>query len=290
MNKAKYILTYLYNTKKTVCLASSPRSGSTWVKEMLVSAGKYDCVDEPLRLKGPSGNKLTHAGFAPRTCIIDASYERRKAILSTLEEALKGRVGWLQLSPALRRNLLLKFVRINRILKETVETFDLERTILLVRHPCAVVSSQLAMHGGDSVWSNVSALADDVPAYLRAKIETIDLNAPHKVLALNWAIDQRIPLFDYKPDNTLLVFYENLISNPVEEWERISIFLDIPIPTGLNRPSTTASNDLTISDQNKKWKEKLPANFIRDIVEICNVMGVDIYGCDEKPLYDPWTP
>jgi hypothetical protein len=288
MNKLKYLMTCAYDVRETVCLASSPRSGSTWVKEMLVDAGNYDSTDEPLRLQGESGDKLKLAGFAPRTSLIDATAERKEAIYLVMENVLRGREGWLQMSPVFKRQLLIKFVRINRMLKESVERFSLNKSILLVRHPCAVVSSQLTMHGGNSIWSKVSNLADDVPSYLRDQISDFILDEPHKVLALNWAIDQKIPLFDSRPDRTLLVFYENLISNPHAEWERICKYLSIDTPNNLDKPSKTASGDLKNSNQNNKWKNKISAKVIDEILDICHRTGVDIYDDSELPLYDPW--
>ena len=285
MHPLKNLATYLYDARDTVCVASSPRSGSTWLAETLVDLGHYDWVDEPLRLEN---GELRPHGFTARSCLLDASGEREAAIARKMREVLCGRVGHLQLSWRLRRRLLLKFVRINRMLAWATDEFDLQRNILLVRHPCAVVASQLAMHGGNSKWSNMSSPAPDIPSYLEAQVRSLADGSAHRSLAINWAIDQRIPVYDFVPRNTLLVFYEDLMADPEGGWRKICDFCGIRYEALSGRPSATASSDFSVAAQIDKWREKLPMDIAEDILHTCHALGVELYDMASSPRERPW--
>lgn len=289
MNILKKILTNLYKREDVVCVASSPRSGSTWMAETLVRAGAFDWVDEPLGLKGNKGELLRDAGFRARTCIDDADSARRDAVLACMDQVLRGRVGWLQLHPTLRRRLLLKFVRINRMLGPVVEKFHLKRNILLIRHPCAVVSSQLNMHGGKAVWSSVSGPAPDIPEDLSDNVAALRNGSTARSLAINWAIDQLHPIYRSRPANTMLVFYEDLIRNSDEEWSRICSIAGADVKKILDKPSKTVSSDFKTSSQLDKWKDQLPSEVIDDILSTCHCLGVDLYDDRPMPIKYPWT-
>ena len=288
MNRMKKQLTHFYDISKTVCLTSSPRSGSTWVAETLVKAGKYDLVDEPLAMNSTFGETLRDAGFVARTCLEDADEQRIESVSKLMEEVLKGRIGWLQLYPRISRRLLLKFVRLNRMMAFTVNRFGIKKSILLVRHPCAVVASQIAMHNFNSVWANVTDPAPDIPADLQHKVKNLENGHRLRALTLNWCLDQYIPIFRDRPDNTLLVFYENLIERPNDEWPRIFEFLGLQVGDFAEKPSRTASTDFSKGSQTSKWKEQLGSLEVKDILNTCYAMGVDFYNEAERPLYNPW--
>jgi len=288
MHPLKKLVTHLYRRKDTVCITSSPRSGSTWLAEMLVQIGGFDWVNEPLRLLQGKHDPLYEQGIRARTCLIDADARRVASVTSIMSDVLDGRIGYLQLSPRVQRRLLLKFVRMNRMLAWVTQDFELQHNLLLVRHPCAVVASQLAMHGSNSVWSKIKQPAPDIPRYLRQRVMPLVNEDPHRNIAINWALDQRIPLYDYRPDNTLLVFYEDLMAHPYQEWKRISQFCGVDFKTVQDRASATASQDFFRETQTSKWKEQLSPHMVDDILSTCHELGVNVYTTDLMPTSRPW--
>lgn len=288
MNVMKRLLTHLYRIENSICLASSPRSGSTWVAETLVRAGKYDFVDEPLRMSTSFKETLLKAGIEARTCLCDADEQRVETVSRLMSEVLRGRVGWLQLYPGASRNLLLKFVRLNRMIAFNVRTFNVKRNILLVRHPCAVISSQLAMHGQNSIWAGVSGPAADIPEKLISTVESLTNGETVRALALNWCLDQRIPIYEDPPENTLLVFYEDLLASPEPEWQKIFGFLGLKNVELKDQPSRTVSADFSKNSQTSKWRNQLSKKEISDILSTCQEMGVELYSDQEMPEKRPW--
>lgn len=266
MHPIKRMLTYAYRDRDTVCLASSPRSGSTWLAQMLVELGRYDWVDEPLGMT----DDLRRAGFSARTYMPKAG----SSVESVMHDVIRGRVGYLRLYPRLRRRLLLKFVRLNRMLRWTVETFGIENSILLLRHPCAVISSRLELgRRENSVWARVSGVAPDVPDYLAETVESLvrPTMSVERILAINWALDHAIPLVHERPRHIYVVSYENLVRDPDRELQAICAHCGIPFRViDGTRPSHTASPDYQRGTQLDKWRERLSPdaqNDVREVVE-----------------------
>lgn len=283
MHPLKKLLTTCYDIQNTITVSCSPRSGSTWLSERLISIGKLDCVDEPLRLEKGRDDPLYHLGLRARTCLIDADQNRIDSVKSIMNEVLYGRVGYLELYPRLQRRLLLKFVRINRMLGWATREFNLRYNVLLLRHPCAVISSQLLMHGGNTAWFTVSKPAPDIPKYIEDKVNELSNGKAHRTLAINWALDQRIPLFDDRPKNILLVFYEDLIINPEQELSRICNFCNLKFRRIPDKASATASADFSREKQISKWKNQLTPSIAEDIVMTCQKLGIDFYTTDALP-------
>ncbi|NMH59056.1 sulfotransferase [Alteromonas ponticola] len=281
------LFTRLYNSEKTISVCCSPRSGSTWLAECLVEKGHLDWVDEPLRLVGGEDSFLYKAGFRARTFIEEDDYrsERASKIQQILEDVLIGRVGYLNKSRVLKRRLLLKFVRINRLLPFISTLFPKQKFILLIRNPCAVIASQLNMHGNvNNLWSAVTQPAPDIPQAFLPLVNKINPKEPHQILAVNWAIDQVIAVREAEKNPFVFtVFYEHLIDDSEKNIAKLCEFANIKNPPLADRPSSTASEDFNKQSQMIKWQEKLTAEQISDIYEICEILGASFYGTDHLP-------
>ena len=287
MHPIKKIITQLYNMEDTICLTSSPRSGSTWLAERLVEIGKLDWIDEPLRISGGKTDPLYIQGLRARSYLTDSDEHRSDTVRKIIATALAGRLGYLKLNPSIRRRLLLKFVRFNRLLPWAAREFNLNQNILLVRHPCAVVASQLRMHNKKSVWANVKYPAPDIPNYLKDKVNSLSNGEIHRTLAINWAVDQRIPIYDDRPESALLVFYEDLILNEVNELKRICDFSRLTFKQKRDKASATAAPDFAKNKQIEKWKDQLSLEVIDDIIQTVHDLGVDIYSSSSEPSCRP---
>lgn len=140
-----------YDLGSTILLTGSPRSGSTWLAQAWHQGG-YDIVDEPLNLRAfPEAEKI---GFEWRTYIPPDEAESARSVF--MRNVLTGRIGYVRPSrdffglfptPLLLKKckLIVKCVRANRMLAWITNQFPIQGAILLIRHPCAVVSSQVAM-------------------------------------------------------------------------------------------------------------------------------------------------
>lgn len=138
------------STEDTVIVSGVPRSGTTWLAEMIAVQPGYKLLSEPLFLHGPGGRD--GLGLEWRTYM--EPNESNAEIEGWIRKALTGRIpgDYVLTSRSLlgraaefltdRKNVV-KFVRASRMLGWIDNTFDVRGIILLLRHPCAVVASQL---------------------------------------------------------------------------------------------------------------------------------------------------
>ncbi len=134
---------------ENILLFGTPRSGSTWLMEILRAIPGYSSVMEPLHIKWFP--KIERLGIQPRTYKnIDCDWKEGKRYFKNL---LHGRIinkkphFSLRPIPVLERilsdKLVIKFVRGNRLLPWISASFPDVKKILLIRHPCAVINSQM---------------------------------------------------------------------------------------------------------------------------------------------------
>jgi hypothetical protein len=183
--------------------------------------------------------------------------------------------------------MIIKFVNANMILHRIADHFNV-RVLLLVRHPCAVVASQLH-HGA---WNAVDNSNPDVQADMRrvcagyprlAKLWE-DIESREEVLAFIWAIETKIPLSHAVDHDWHLIFYEDLVRNGRNEVDRMFDALGEPVPDAaysrLHVPSSTTAQDSNVAagkDPLRTWRSRLDANQVDRILHVTHRAGLDFY-------------
>jgi hypothetical protein len=289
-----YIRALGYDIKSTVVVAASPRGGSTWLAELMASRPQTQILWEPLHL-GNNPDCRKH-GFGWQNYIPKgAKWEKQKRYL---HRVLTGRdlstrlLTSLQLNP---RELLspkvtyvAKFVNANMILPHMVEAFGVP-AIHMIRHPCAVVSSQIE-HGS---WSHLEksnltipdGLFSDYP-HLASVFERIE--AHEELLAFEWAVQNYVSLSYPAPLPWYLTTYERMVMEGPKEIQRISQFLGVSLDKAVENmkdPSATASGDTTGSYRQRltKWKDRLQPNQADRVLRVAHDVGITCYTEDPTP-------
>ena len=142
----KACLASRFDERSVLLLTSTPRSGSTWLGGALGAIPRSCVLFEPLHPDLVPGVRT--AGFSARTYVHpDDRWMEGEAFLRRVFE---GKVinEWTTREMSLREawcaaTMIIKFVRANRLLPWLCRTFEVRSPVLLVRHPCAVISSQL---------------------------------------------------------------------------------------------------------------------------------------------------
>ncbi|HKT84885.1 MAG TPA: sulfotransferase [Novosphingobium sp.] len=295
--------------RDTIVLAGSPRSGTTIVEEIYATLPGYKTLNEPLLQRWVQAAY----GFTNRSCIpVDAvaplqeSFMRRvltgqlgAAALWAFEST--SRTGRLK-EHASKRKLVVKFCRLNRMLPWFCRNFERKGVVLIIRHPCSVVSSMLKHGPWDDMlakrtdpfnplaWNNVPAGARPVFGPMMDRIETLE-----EALAAMWALDQWVPLIEAEHRPWILLPYERLVLNPRQELDRVNSALGIETSDAmiarLARPSSSVKvkEDL-LSDsraQLGKWRDTLKPAQIDGILRIVRQAGLGhIYSDAVEPDYD----
>lgn len=260
-----------YDIHNTIVISGCPRSGTTWLAEILNTIPNSNILMEPLHLRWvPEAKDI---GFSGRTHI--EPNEDWPEAEDFMKRVLSGQImninTLLKVKPMQilkNRNWIVKFVRANRMLRWIVENFPIRPPILLIRHPCAVVSSQMYI---PSSWGN---------------------SKPSE-LARSWCYDYSIPLSSPKPHPWILVSYERLVREKEAEIKRIFKVLGFDVPKAamdlFRRPSSTTRKDSPVRqglDPLTDWKSHLTEEQVKHILGIVKGFGLDFYNEDPEPDYE----
>ncbi len=298
-------------------IGGSARSGTTWIQDALASANGLRPIFEPLH---PDGNPRASA-FAHRYAPPDTAWPELEEVLRTTlsgehfgvwtdlrvrpdrlvrfdsARMVAGRLltlwqGWRRyrrvrgmpaLSKVIRGNLLLEWMR--RHLGAGV--------VLLVRHPMAVVSSQLGTH--EAAWHTPQSqlrlhLSDE--ALMEEHLSDVRslLEAPQDELELRtvlWCIENAVPM-RWSSAGMPIAFYERLLAGDEAEWQRVLDGLRLavrPSPEQLAPPSQQASKDLRRagagSDPRVRWLERFASDERARVQAVLDRFGVTAYRTDD---------
>jgi hypothetical protein len=274
-----------YDLRSTIVISGAPRSGTTWAAEVLNTIPGSTLLYEPLYLR--SNPLLKEIGFRWQTHFNPT--DRRPAARAYLKKALEGKVlnRW-TLSRARLDSVLstttwiVKFVRANMLLGWMVRQFPIAPPLVIIRHPCAVVASQLRM----GAWGHVSAPAecpeffDMYPQFIpiRDGVKHLD-----EILAVQWCMEYFVILKEPAPHPWLLVAYEDLVSD--SEGCFSSLFghfkKNMP-PAGyafIHKDSSTTVRDGFSSHDGRltSWKKYLEKEQIKRILKVTEAFGIDMY-------------
>lgn len=287
-----------YDLSETIIVSSSGRGGSTWLAEIVATLPGRILLWEPLHLN--NNPECVRHGFTWQNYIRkDTGAPQKQQYLKRLlrGEALSTRtLTSLHFKP-LRflspKGYVVKFVNANMMLYWLLQRFPV-RAVLMVRHPCAVVSSQLVYGAWEGVTKETCTipefLFDDYPQF-RDVFDRIQ--EPEEVLAFEWAVQTHVPLSQPLPHPWLVTTYERLVEHGREEVERIFEYLGEPVPSAAYDSLRTASAT-TVSDSNVAagknpltgWKSRLTTVQIDNILRVVREMGVDYYSGDLLPDYE----
>jgi hypothetical protein len=291
--KTHAIKTFLagrFDESNVLMLTSSPRSGSTWLGKALSTIPNSCLLFEPLQLTYVPEAKA--AGFSWRTFVHPENkwpegeaYLRRVFEGKMINEWTSREMSLLEACRS--TTMIIKFVRANRLLPWISHIFEIRSPILLIRHPCAVIASQL----NSADWKN--ARRPGAPPYIKnyplfesalSKTEGVEAN-----LAATWALDQLPPLIQEPPHPWTIVTYEELFLRP--EITLIKIFqvwdLDVDIDKAISRlkkPSSVVYKS-GISGING-WKKQLTDKQVSRIINTVEGFGLHFYTKHVEPDSD----
>jgi hypothetical protein len=273
--------------RNSVFLAGSGRSGTTWVSEIINHKGRYRYVFEPFN----PGKVGVFKHFRSKQYL--RPDDGREEFLEPARHVLTGEIRdpWTDRFHRrfVARRRLIKDIRANLLLGWMRANFPGMPIILLLRHPCAVVSSRLALGWKDNLSETMEQqdLVEDFLLPMEAEIRAASDDFERHLFL--WCIDNYVPLKQFGPDEIHLSFYENLLVNPEAELRSLFAFLgddlDGRVYGKLERPSPL-SRSYSTGHSVDGWRSHTSPRRLEKTIEILNLFGLDrLYG--EGAMPDP---
>ena len=271
-------------------LAGSGRSGTTWISDIMTANPNARVVFEPF-----DGRRVPEAKVLPLRPYArpNGNYPKWRAFV---EQVLLGNIenDWTMRQNhrwwATRR--LVKVIRANLMLGWMTEQFHVP-TVLITRHPCAVVSSRLKLKWDShlDVFLNQEELVEDHLSQFLSIIH--DAQSDLEKHTIMWCVENLVPLRQLKQNNWIFCTYEGLVTDPEAEAERILSGLNIR-QTMFNRKaihkvSQVSRPDSAIANQRDpltEWQRQLSVDEIKTILDLVQTFGISLYDDDPLPHLD----
>ena len=271
-----------YNEQKTILVVGTGRSGTTWLAETLSNFLGFRLIFEPFHQKITSKiTKLKLTRYIPPDFENQSYYKIFKWILGG---NIKNR--WVDNNNRVFKSesRIIKSIRLNLTLKWIKTQFPEIPIILILRHPCGVVSSRkvLGWEGSrlDLILEDDKLIEKHLKDYLniiKASNDLIQRNA------LVWCIETYIPLKIMKKNELIITTYEKLITNFDKELKRILSRILKPKNLNSNRNiknfiSVQANKNSAIIKENhplEVWKHRLNQNEINKILNLVKEFSLD---------------
>ena len=198
---------------------------------------------------------------------------------------------------------IIKFIRANLMLDWLAVNFD-PRVIFLVRHPGAVVASQItaskAQRGvewdfnGSYQQSILSQYKQDEQLrkdYLGKYYEIFSEKlSPVTGLTLKWCIENILPIYSLQKKKQYVFFYEDIVNNPEREFDHMVKIFGLkhkPDNSIIVRPSQQASQEMKMRsfDKNQltRWMKSFNQQQLGEIGKMLKFFNVTIYNA-YKPM------
>ena len=272
--------------RDSVFLAGSGRSGTTWLSEVINQGGSYRYVFEPFNPVRVSafGHFKTKQYLRPGDVREEFLEPARLALTGGLRDPWTDRFN----TRIVARRRLIKDIRANLLLAWMRANFPGMPIVLLLRHPCAVVTSRLALGWRDNLDETMEQrdLVEDFLLPMEGEIRAADDDFERHLFL--WCIDNYVPLKQFGREGIHLAFYENLLAHPERElqslFDYIGVDLDDYALGGLGRPSPLSRKDAPPPSVDG-WRANVDTRQARRAGEILNLFGLDrVYG--EGPMPD----
>jgi len=279
-----------------VVLSCDPRSGSTWLSELLGDGLNAATIWEPFHLGEVP--QVRAFGFGWREYIpADADWPEAEALIRRI---LAGRVVNAWTTSANRTTdfltadrLLVKCCRANAFLPWMARRIDFtSRPIHFLRHPFAIVASQLKMGIFSGEGLRDALLKGRHAARLADQVDYIlGLESDEERIVAMWCRTHLPCLTDPKRGELwFTMHYERLMVDPQAEVTRLFEAWRRPVPDGMldrvrNPSRMTQDNSLETDPmaQIAKWQSRFPDSKQRAMLAVLSHFGICVYGQDPLP-------
>jgi len=284
----RIIVDYIPSCRRSILLAGTVRSGTTWTSNVINYRNEYRYMFEPFH---PDVERCRI--FRPRQYLTPEN--RDAALLAQARAVFSGRIRHARVDQFNKRvfasKQLIKVIHANLMLSWVHAHFPAMPIVLLVRHPCAVASSLLKL-GWDPALKYLLCQETLLNGELRPWRKQIEAaRGVFEEHVFLWCIETYVALKKVRRGEVHLAFYENLCQHPEEQIAQMFGFLAKPyddrVLASVRQPSPLSRADSPIITGGTlvgSWRASISAPLLRQAMETAGLFGLDrIYGSDPLP-------
>lgn len=282
-----------YQAKDAIIISGYFRSGTTWLAELISKSVDGGIIFEPFHTDHVMVAK--EAGFSYNNFRTPGEkWDEGKQLVN---DVASGKVldQWtaahIPISQSWRmRRLVVKLVSNNQTLVWMTRNTDIRTPILLIRHPCAVLSSWIKRGWRLNKWvvkdPNLIAEYPEVEGFLGS------LKTEEEFFAAKWCIEHYVPLMQRKKNEIHVVAYEKLVHDGASYLEDILALwgekLSDSVRDNMRRPSEKASQQV-LDDYGSVlsgWRKSLSKKQVESVLRVVDRFGLGFYSLEIEPDYD----
>ena len=240
--------------ENSLLLNASGRSGSTWLAEILNYRNDFRVIFEPFH---PYRSISLFQGLTQREYLVEQG--DKPTLEKGIELVLSGRIrhAWVDhLNRRIRvERRLIKTIRANLMLPFIQRYYPQVKIVFLIRHPLPTVLSRIRMGWKpllDDFTTQPQFCADF--GYLLKNHETRCDSLLEKHLH-SWCLEHHVPLKLLRNDNVHVVFYEDLVADPMRTCEELFSFVGLEMDESLSGRLNSPSAMSVHSDKKKNQPE-----------------------------------
>ena len=274
--------------KKTILLIGSPRSGTTFLSEIINYDNSFRYLFEPFNKEFERFFKKFDLYFNKNNKDQD-KYNAVKKILS-------GNINswWINKynKKLIDNKRLIKDINIHFISGYIKNNFPEIPLVIILRNPFSVIDSQIYSKMGelflDSIIKEEQLINDYFKGYKSFILKINSKGSVYEKRILQWCLHNYVLLKEIG-NKSFITFYENYLTNPEEETKKVFSYLNIKydnkISSVLKRPSKTSRDkNLTKGNLLNKWNKRISIKEQNKCKYIISLFGLDkIYKEGEKP-------
>jgi hypothetical protein len=278
--------------RRTLLVAGTARSGTTWLAELIASQIPSRILFEPFNPELVPDYRRFHYFQYMRPGTEDPEFHgfARKVFTGKI------RNQWIDghNERIISKFRLVKEIRANLALKWLHDDFPDVPILFIIRHPCAVVLSRMELGWAtdqdiEPFVSQPKLVEDHIGPYLDLIRSAVTSEEKHAVI---WSVSNLVPLKQFSSNEFKVVYYEDLCRHPEAElpgiFETIRHQFSDPLVGIVDRPSQTARVDSAVvagADKIENWKKKLSPVQIDNVLRVVQAFGLDhLYGDSTLPL------
>ncbi len=280
-----------FDKGENIVIFSIPRSGSTWLMELIKTQDGFKICNEPLNIREPIIAEALGIGNWNELY----SEEFSRNILQYFVEIVNGKHKYLNGNPLrefyrpISTRIVFKVINGGELIINEISKAANARVIYLLRHPIPVSLSRRLLPRIEVLSSeNIIQHLDSEERNLARKLRSVD---SHIILAtLSWCIQTKLALNNANDDWTILT-YEQLVLNPdpivdylakkynLSSKERIVLRLRKPSAVTVQSDPGTKEDILNSEgiELINKWRTQISPDTESQIYEILEVFGLNIY-------------